>query len=133
MGRAWSYNQPMSPVQRSPLPFDIEVGKRVRFRREELAISQSDLGRMLGLTYQQIHKYERGDNRISASKLYEMSKGLGVTCGWLMGEDGAPDGKGLPESVDNRAYKMLAAWRRLDPGSQDALLTLAKSLALNRT
>ena len=116
-------------AQATPHPFDIEVGKRVRFRREELGISQTDLGRPLGLTFQQIQKYEKGANRISASKLYEMSKVLDVTCAWLMGEDGAPSADEIPPAADNRAQKMLAAWRRLDPNGQDAILDLARRLA----
>lgn len=114
--------------QAAPHPFDIEVGKRVSFRRRELGMSQTDLGTGLGLTFQQVQKYERGANRISASKLHEMSKILDVSCAWLMGEAGAPTGAELPDAVDAKAQKMLKAWRRLDPGAQDALLDLARRL-----
>lgn len=92
-------------------------------------MSQSDLGRGLGLTFQQIQKYERGANRISASKLFEMSKILEVSCGWLMGEDGAPPASDLPGTQEASAQKMLSAWRRLDVQAQDALLAAAKGLA----
>lgn len=95
-------------------------------------MSQSDLGDPLGLTFQQIQKYEKGANRISASKLYEISKVLDVTCGWLMGEEGAPTGAELPDVTDAKGQKMLAAWRRLDSESQDALLQLARRLATRK-
>lgn len=115
--------------QTAPHPFDVEVGQRVSFRRRELGLSQSKLGEGLGLTFQQVQKYERGSNRISASKLYEISRILGVSCAWLMGEDGAPCGAVLPQAMEGKAQKMLTAWRRLDPRGQDALLELARRLA----
>ncbi|GAD59286.1 transcriptional regulator, Cro/CI family [Brevundimonas abyssalis TAR-001] len=63
------------------------MGARIAFRRRELGLSQTNLGQAVGITFQQVQKYERGTNRVSASRLYEMSKVLNVTCGWLMGED----------------------------------------------
>ncbi len=59
-------------------PTDIYVGARVRNRRKELGLSQTALGQALGLTFQQIQKYERGFNRVSASKLFEASRVLDV-------------------------------------------------------
>ena len=112
-----------------PHPIDIAVGQRVRYRREDLDVTQSDLARALGITYQQVQKYERGVNRISASKLHEIARVLEVTCGWLMGEHGAPSQKDLPPVPDDKAYKMLNAWLRLDRDSQDAVLNLASRLA----
>src|SRR5438128_1446528 len=63
---------------RRPNPIDIHVGSRVRFRRMLLGISQEKLGEQLGLTFQQIQKYEKGVNRIGASRLYDLSKVLNV-------------------------------------------------------
>jgi transcriptional regulator with XRE-family HTH domain len=63
-------------VQRSPNPVDLHVGGRVRMRRKMLSISQERLADALGLTFQQVQKYERGANRISASKLYEIARFL---------------------------------------------------------
>jgi transcriptional regulator with XRE-family HTH domain len=57
---------------------DVHVGARVRIRRKALGISQERLANELGLTFQQVQKYERGSNRISASKLYETARVLGV-------------------------------------------------------
>ncbi len=59
-------------------PVDVHVGGRVRLRRVFLGYSQEKLANALGLTFQQIQKYERGANRISASKLYELSRILNV-------------------------------------------------------
>lgn len=57
-----------------PHPVDRHVGRRVSEKRITLGYNQSDLGRALGLTFQQIQKYEKGSNRISASKLWEMAR-----------------------------------------------------------
>lgn len=57
---------------------DVHVGTRVRVRRKFLGQSQTDLANALGITFQQVQKYERGSNRISASKLYEAAQALKV-------------------------------------------------------
>src|SRR3954465_5774450 len=59
-------------------PVDVHVGSRVRLRRMLLGMSQEKLGEHLGLTFQQVQKYEKGSNRVSASKLYQMAQVLGV-------------------------------------------------------
>src|ERR1700734_2336267 len=68
---------------RTPNPIDVHVGLQVRLRRKELKISQEKLAETLGLTFQQVQKYERGANRISASKLYEIARSLRVSIGWF--------------------------------------------------
>jgi transcriptional regulator with XRE-family HTH domain len=70
-------------LERSPNPIDVHVGLQVRLRRKELKISQEKLAEALGLTFQQVQKYERGANRISASKLYEIARALHVPIGWF--------------------------------------------------
>src|ERR1700679_3898260 len=67
---------------RTPNPIDVHVGLQVRLRRKELKISQEKLAESLGLTFQQVQKYERGANRISASTLYEIARALQVPIGW---------------------------------------------------
>lgn len=61
---------------RSPNPVDLHVGSRIRMRRKILGVSQERLADSLGLTFQQVQKYERGSNRVSASKLYEIAATL---------------------------------------------------------
>ena len=63
---------------RRPIPIDMHVGSRVRMRRMLLGMSQEKLGETLGLTFQQIQKYEKGTNRISASRLFNLAQVLGV-------------------------------------------------------
>lgn len=62
--------------ERAPNPVDSHVGARIRMRRKLLGVSQEKLAEQLGLTFQQVQKYERGANRVSASKLYEIARAL---------------------------------------------------------
>lgn len=64
------------PDHREPNPIDLYVGERIRIRRKLLGLSQEALANSLGLTFQQVQKYERGTNRISASKLYQTARTL---------------------------------------------------------
>jgi transcriptional regulator with XRE-family HTH domain len=69
-----------------PNPVDIHVGSRVRLRRTLLGLSQEKLGDAVGLTFQQIQKYERGANRIGASRLYQLSRILDVPISFFFDE-----------------------------------------------
>jgi transcriptional regulator with XRE-family HTH domain len=66
-----------------PNPVDRHVGLRIRMRRKELGISQERLAESIGLTFQQVQKYERAANRVSASKLWEMSRALSTNIGYF--------------------------------------------------
>ena len=65
-------------VKKLPLPTDQHVGNRARMRRLMLGLSQTELATAVGVTFQQVQKYEKGTNRISASRLQQMSKVLNV-------------------------------------------------------
>ena len=79
-------------IKKVPNPIDRHVGSRVRMRRMLAGISQEKLGEALGLTFQQIQKYEKGSNRISASRLQQIAKMLDVPVSFFF--DGAPSGDG---------------------------------------
>ena len=76
-----------------PNPVDIHVGNRVRLRRTLLGMSQEKLGDAIGLTFQQVQKYERGTNRIGASRLYVLSRVLDVPVSFFF-DDMAPEAAG---------------------------------------
>ena len=78
----------------APNPIDQHVGRRVRMRRKVLAISQQKLGAALGLTFQQVQKYEKGTNRIGASRLQQISHILRVPVAFFF--EGAPNLHGSP-------------------------------------
>jgi transcriptional regulator with XRE-family HTH domain len=61
-----------------PNPVDVHVGNRIRMRRMLIGMSQEKLGERLGLTFQQVQKYEKGTNRVSASRLFHVAQVLGV-------------------------------------------------------
>jgi transcriptional regulator with XRE-family HTH domain len=79
---------------RKPNPMDIHVGSRVRLRRMVIGMSQEKLGEKMGLTFQQIQKYEKGTNRIGASRLHQLSMIMDVPVGFFF-ED-------APHHVANR-------------------------------
>ena len=66
-----------------PHPVDRHVGLRIRMRRKELGVSQERLAEALGLTFQQVQKYERAANRVSASKLYEIARALNTSVAYF--------------------------------------------------
>jgi transcriptional regulator with XRE-family HTH domain len=89
----------------NPNPVDIHVGGRVRLRRTLLGMSQEKLGQALGLTFQQVQKYERGANRISSSRLYHLSQILDVPIAFFF-DDMPPEilsgAAGLGEQIQQR-------------------------------
>lgn len=90
----------MTTNPREPNAIDIHVGARIRLRRVQLDISQSKLAEDLGVTFQQVQKYERGTNRVSASKLWKTAEALGVTVSYFF-EGLAPDGSVSIQVADN--------------------------------
>src|SRR5437773_7916712 len=90
--------------EKVPNPIDKHVGNRVRMRRMMLSMSQTKLGDALDLTFQQVQKYEKGTNRISASRLQQMSHILQVPVTFFFegvpGVPGAPQAKGTTPSPD---------------------------------
>ena len=90
-------------IETGPNPVDRHVGLRIRMRRKELRMSQERLAETVGLTFQQIQKYERAANRVSASKLWEIAQALNSTISYFY--DGlaemAVDGAGQRESMQD--------------------------------
>ena len=81
-----------TPGKKGPNPVDVHVGRRVRIRRVLCGLSQTALAEQLGLTFQQLQKYESGANRISASRLWQIAQILDVPISWFfMGIDDDTD------------------------------------------
>jgi transcriptional regulator with XRE-family HTH domain len=91
-------------MAKTPNPIDKHVGSRVRMRRVLVGLSQEKLGDSLGVTFQQVQKYEKGTNRIGASRLQQISKVLGVPVSFFFddapGEENKTDGFGEATSSD---------------------------------
>ena len=130
-------------AEHGPHPVDVHVGGRVRLRRTLLGMNQTDLGKALGVTFQQIQKNERGFNRIGASRLYQLSHVLDVPLSYFfddmppLKEAGASDlRRGVQEPpAPDPMYKretlelVRAYYCILDPKVRDALRYMAKAMA----
>lgn len=119
-----------------PHPVDRHVGRRVCEKRISLGYNQSDLGRALGLTFQQIQKYEKGSNRISASKLWDISRFFKVDVSYFF--EGLGEARGVAEeggafTHDFPATRYTIELARLAPqlsvARQKMLVELARALA----
>lgn len=109
---------------------DRHVGSRIRERRVMLGLSQQQLAQMIGVTYQQAHKYERGLNRISAGRLFEIAQVLNVPISWFF--EGLAPSAGVSE-LSGRQRMCLELARNFaaidNERHQEALSQMARALA----
>lgn len=124
-----------------PNPIDVHVGSRVRLRRMLVGMSQEKLGDMLGLTFQQVQKYEKGANRVGASRLYQISRILGVSVQFFFddmpaaaGQDEVSEDSTSPYVMDfvssSEGLQLNRAFTRIDePAVRKKLLELVKALS----
>ena len=112
---------------------ELAIGARIRTRRRQLGLSQSDLAGRLGVSFQQVQKYERGANRVAASTLLAAAQALGVTIGWLVGEEeGVLGGEEEIFRALSRpgAMELLESFNRIpEPRAREALVSLAREMA----
>jgi transcriptional regulator with XRE-family HTH domain len=87
-----------------PNPIDVHVGARIRMRRLLLGMNQETLANALGLTFQQVQKYEGGSNRVSASRLSAMAEILGVPISYFFGDLRPDDAELSPEDKEWREH-----------------------------
>lgn len=106
------------------------VGRRIRERRILLGLTQQRLAEMIGVTYQQAHKYERGINRVSAGRLYELAQALDVEIGYFFeGFDPAQTGGQMPER-QRMSLDVARNFSRIrDERSREALAQLCRVMA----
>ncbi|MBO9709118.1 MAG: helix-turn-helix domain-containing protein [Caulobacter sp.] len=113
-----------------PDPIDVAVGTRIRVQRRHLKVSQDELAQVLGLTFQQVQKYERGTNRVSASMLVRIAARLQTTVASLVGEDivADQDTAMLTALSSPGAIELLQAYSQAPPKARKALLATARAL-----
>lgn len=111
-----------------PSPIDVHVGSRVRLRRTLLGMSQERLGEALGLTFQQVQKYERGVNRVGASRLFDLSRVLDVPISFFF--DDMPDS--LASSVGQPLSRRATGYSDASDGFGDDTLSRRETLELVR-
>ena len=90
----------MAAKKKIPNPIDVHVGSRVRLQRTLVKMSQEKLGEALGVTFQQVQKYEKGTNRIGASRMQQIAETLGVSISFFF--EGAPGSEDSTEGVGMR-------------------------------
>jgi len=118
----------------APNPIDLHVGQMVRARRKTLGVTQSELAVALDLTFQQVQKYERGSNRISASKLFEIARYLDTPIGALFeglhadGSGETPLGKMVGFLKLDGAEALAAAYESLSSQQRRLVLDLAEAI-----
>ena len=121
----------MAMTRQGPDPIDVAVGARIRIRRRWLGFSQTQLANALGITFQQVQKYERGANRVSASMLVKIAAKLETTVAALVGEDGQQPVEAIiyAQLATPGATELLAAYAQISDGeARRALLTITEGL-----
>src|SRR5438105_4604523 len=125
--------------KRSGDPRDAEIGKRIRALRLERGLSQTELGAMLDVTFQQVQKYEKGANRVAAGRLQRISEGLEVPITFFYAGTGMDPIETDTDSVDvglgfletAGAVRLVRAYSRInDPTMRRALVELTEKIAL---
>jgi transcriptional regulator with XRE-family HTH domain len=120
---------------KAPDSRDMEVGRRIRAQRLVRGLSQTDLGRSLGITFQQVQKYEKGANRVGAGRLTRIAEVLTVPVAFFFGDHGssgkadeASEAMSFLETAG--AVRMVKAYARIsDADIRRALVDLAESIA----
>ena len=119
----------MGNVDKSPHPVDVYVGMKVKQRRKSLGLSQTQLGENLGVTFQQVQKYERGHNRIGCSRLFYTSTALDVPVGFFFAgvEDILPDNIAYHDTSGSQSLLQMYSQIK-NPIIKQQLIDLASAL-----
>ncbi len=124
-----------------PHPVDVHVGQRIRVRRTLRGMSQMQVAEALGLTFQQLQKYEKGSNRVSASRLFELSQILDVPTSYFYEEmpttpksrnraTAATSDKGSDPMTKRETLEFVRAYYRIkDPAIRDSIAALTRAMA----
>jgi len=114
-----------------PHPVDVHVGERVRARRLLAGLSQEAFAKKLNITFQQVQKYEKGTNRISASRLYKIATILSVPIDYFFEDIGETT---LPEAMRREGLELVRAFNKVEePRTRKQILSLLGSLARSST
>ena len=131
----------------TPHPVDVYVGKRLRLKRTILGMSQEAVGKQIGVTFQQIQKYERGINRMGASRLYDFARALGVQIAYFFegyGDYVVEDGSALAmneaeaatfehdKSQSRETTEIIRAYSKIkNPALRKRIIDLIKAMAID--
>ena len=110
-----------------PHPVDIQVGQRIKAARKLQKLTQTDLADGVGVSYQQIQKYENGDNRVSASMLYEIAQALNIPMAYFYNGIERPNSKDIAE-FDTQELNFIRKYRQLTADRRHAVNKIVNSL-----
>jgi len=112
---------------------DEAIGKRIRLRRQQLGMSQTELGAKLGVSFQQVQKYEKGTNRISGSRTTQLAAALEVDEAYFFGKNGdeRETNEALTLLTVPGALKLLQSYQLLPTETRNQLIGICESLAGN--
>lgn len=127
-------NRQKTRAPKATTEVDVYVGQRLRLRRQWLNLSQQELSVALGLTFQQLQKYESGGNRMSASRLFQLSYVLGVPISWFFDGIGKRNDKDQRElfrmNARGEIWRLARAYERIkNPQVRRRIRTLASAMA----
>ncbi len=123
--RRWSY----TVGEFGPRPVDVHVGGRVKARRTLIGMSQTELGKHVGVTFQQFQKYEKGMNRIAASRLWVISLVLGRPISWFFEGIGKQKRKGDDFLAKRETLQFVRYFSACDPDVQNHLAAMINAVA----
>lgn len=116
--------------KKTPNSIDVAVGMKIRQRRMLMGLSQERLGESLGITFQQVQKYEKGTNRVSASKLQAVADTLKVPVSYFFEEVGGQKHEIVPGEVLNRnQIEVVKVMADMPPQAQAGVLAAARAIA----
>lgn len=112
--------------KKTPHLNDVSVGGKIRYRRKYIGISQTELGKKIGVSFQQIQKYENGSNRVGAGRLQEIANILDVDISFFYTDISEKRNISYPydEGISSKEYCLLRGFRQLKPKKQKAILWL---------
>lgn len=113
------------PNVRSTTEIDVMVGQRIRIARKLARQSQMFLGEAIGVTYQQVQKYENGTDRVAVSRLLQIATALGTDAAFLMGQDDGTESFALPEGSET----LLACYGKLNATGRQLAVASLRALA----
>ena len=124
----------LKPTNKAPKPVDRYVGSRIRMRRNMLGMNQQTLGLRIGLTFQQVQKYEKGTNRVGSSRLQQIADVLETTPAWFFeGAPGSQQDRAFADAAsaelaafmaDHYALRLVRGFVKLRPGLRKSFVEL---------
>ena len=114
--------------KKKTVDIDLHVGRRIRERRLTMNVSQQDLAKLIGVTFQQAHKYEKGINRVSAGRLFDIAQRLGTSVDFFF--EGLEQNNSNLSMGQKRSLEIMGYFSTIrDEGHQEALANLARALS----